>query len=116
LDTEGEEFPIVGRRIALGFEDYLDQFATRQDAEPWIEFAKDDPLNWRFILLELVDDPTTTILFNLHGVDVPLALSRAATGRPTPTDWELFQIHEHPSWWPRIEWWDEDVRVSNPFD
>jgi hypothetical protein len=116
MDNEVGESAPVGRKIALGLSDYIFQFAARWNAEIWVEFASEDLLQWKYYLLELADDPGTTIYFNLHGIDVQLGLMRAATGRATPTDWELFQIHEHESWWPRIAWWDHETPASNPFD
>jgi hypothetical protein len=105
-----------GRKIALGLSCSLDHFATQRDAETWEQFSLVDPDDWRFAFLELADDPETMTFFNLRGVNVQAGLIRAANGRGSPTDWELFQIHEHPSWWPRIEWWDQETRVSNPFE
>jgi hypothetical protein len=116
MDNEIDEGQNVGRRIALGLSERLRQFAMRRRAEPWWEFASEDPLHWKLYVLELVDDPTTTICFNLFGVDVWRGIARAPTPLQTPTDWELLQIYEHEVWWPRIEWWDEDERASNPFD
>jgi len=116
LDNEQEGGRIVGRKIALGLTDYLDRFAARHGAEVWRQFAAGDLLNWRFHLLEVADDPVATICFNLRGVDVWRGVARAVTPRHSPTDWELLQIREHQIWWPRIEWWDEDVRTSNPFE
>jgi hypothetical protein len=116
LDNQDEVVDPVGSRIALGLSDYLVPFASRCHAQTWMEFAKADPLSWKLIFLELVDNPSTIIFFNLHNVNVEAGLLRAATGRGSPTDWELFQIYEHDSWWPRIEWWNEESPVSNPFD
>ena len=116
MDNESGGIEGPGRRIALGLSDHLDRFAMRRDAQPWWHFAREDPLHWQLYVLELADDPGTTICFNLHGVNVWLGVARAVTPRQRPTDWELLQIREHEIWWPRIEWWDEDVRTSNPFE
>jgi hypothetical protein len=116
MDNESGAMKAPGRKIALGLSDYLDRFATRRGAEVWWQFAAARPSHWKYYLLEIVDDPSTTICFNLHGVNVWLGVTRAVTPRQTPTDWELLQIREHEIWWPRIEWWDEDDRTSNPFE
>ena len=114
MDDEGGQ--PAGRRIALGLAESIEEFASRHGAETWEEFAREDPLQWTLVLLELADDPATRIFFNLHNVDVSAGLTRAASGRGTPTDGELLQIHEHPSWWPRVEWWDNELRASNRFE
>jgi hypothetical protein len=116
VDNQGEVRVAGGRRIALGLADYLEAFASRVSAETWQEFAATDPLNWRFAFLEIADDPETIMFFNLHQIDVWLGLTRASTGRATPTDWELFQVQQHEIWWPRIEWWDNEARAPNPFE
>jgi hypothetical protein len=44
MDNESGEGAPVGRRIALGLSDYLDDFAARQDALTWKLFARKSPL------------------------------------------------------------------------
>ena len=116
MDDEGKGQGGVGRRIALRFSAYAEFFARLHQAETWEQFAVDDPLSWRFIFLEIVDDPATLVFFNLRLVDVAAGLTRVASGPGTTTDWELLQIYEHASWWPRVQWWDEGVQVSNPWN
>ncbi|WP_435010998.1 hypothetical protein P12x_002289 [Tundrisphaera lichenicola] len=116
MDNESSGINGPGRKIALGLTAYLRPFAARRGAETWWQFASGNLADWKYYLLEVVDDPGTTVYFNLHGVNVGKGLARAVTPRYSPTDWELLQIREHEIWWPRVEWWDEDIRTSNPFE
>ena len=84
-NDQGEDAP-VGRRLALGLSKFLVGFAERRNAQIWTEFARATPLRGRFTLQELADDPSTTIGFNLNRWTSEAGLTRAATGRATPTD------------------------------
>ena len=110
----GDAQPPKKRTIALGLDVSLDDFARRHSAESWKQFAKDDPLNWKSIFLDLMNDPNNEVLFNLDGVDVMGGLTRASTNRGGPTDWELLKIFENKEWWPRIKWIKNGVEVAIP--
>jgi hypothetical protein len=90
-------------RVALGLSDYLDDFATANSAETWKHFAKDDPTQWKIRFLEVMNDQSTEVLFNLKGVDVWAGVTRASAGRHGATDWELLQIRQSKVWWSRIK-------------
>ena len=76
----------AGMRIALGIEDYLDDFALRHSALTWKQLAKDHPQNWKSIFLGLTDDSVVVVLFNLDGVDVWRGVTRAAAKGKGLTD------------------------------
>jgi hypothetical protein len=106
---------VPGRRIALGIEDYLDDFARANSAESWKQFAIIDPMEWKPRFLEGMNDPRAEVLFNLKGVDVWGGVTRASRGAGGATDWELLQIMQNEDWWPRIKWMKDGVLVPNPF-
>jgi hypothetical protein len=101
--------------IALGIEDYLDDFAARHNAQTWKQWAAQDPLNWKKYFLEYVSDLNNKIKFNLDGVDVWGGVNRSAAGRGGATDWELLQIRNNPQWWDRIEFIRNGQLHPNPF-
>jgi hypothetical protein len=101
-------------RIALGFDRYLDNFARGLSAQSWREFACDEPGNWRTRFFEVMGDEGNAIFFNLDGVDVWKGITRAASGRGGPTDWELLQIQQNPQWWPRITWMKGNQPLPGP--
>jgi len=102
-------------RIALGLDYYLKPFARGLSAQMWREFSGDDPNEWQARFLEIMDTEGVTVFFNLDGIDVWKGLTRAASGRGGPTDWELLQIQQHPHWWSRITWMKGDRPVPRPF-
>jgi hypothetical protein len=104
------------RIIALGIEDYLGDFARRNFAETWEQFARSDPMNWKAHFFALMSDPGVEVLFNLKGVDVWAGVTRAAAGRGGATDWELLQIRVNVEWWPRISWSLDGASAPNPFE
>jgi hypothetical protein len=104
-----------GRRIALGLEDFLDDFARTHDAESWKEFARDDLVRWKSAFLDVMNDPQAEVFFNLRTVKVWAGITRASVGLGGATDWELLQIQQNEDWWPRIAWFDGDTSVANPF-
>jgi hypothetical protein len=104
------------RRVALGIEDHLDDFARANSAESWKQFAITDPMEWKSQFLEVMNDPQTEVLFNLKGVDVWGGIARASRGAGGATDWELLQIMQNEDWWPRIKWMKDGVQVPNPFE
>ncbi len=116
--------PVIGEisgprnpdKLALGLDRYLDRFAARHQARTWKELVRADPDEWRYEFLALMDEATTEVYFNLREVEVGTGLLRAASGNGSNTDWELLMIREHPGWWPRVRWMDEDRPVANPFD
>lgn len=103
------------RRVALGIEEYLDDFARTQGAETWKQFAKAEPQQWKALFLEVMKDANTEGLFNLAGVNVWEGVTRASRGMGGATDWELLQIYQNREWWPRITWLDGGIPVPNPF-
>jgi hypothetical protein len=110
----GKARPI--RRIALGLDHHLDEFARRHSAETWKEFARDHPLEWQAAFLEVMNDPNAEVVFNLRGIDIWAGVNRAAVGRGGPTDWELLQIQQNDAWWPRVAWFDDREPRPNPFE
>jgi hypothetical protein len=107
---------VPGRRIALGLEDHLDDFARANSAESWKQFAAIDPMEWKSQFLEVMNDPQAKVGFNLKGVDVWGGVTRASRGAGGATDWELLQIMRNADWWPRIRWMKDGVQVPNPFE
>ena len=103
------------RKIALGLDVFLDPFAFAYAAETWKQFSP-DPMHWQSDFLTVMNDPNTEILFNLKGVNVWEGVTRAAAGRGGPTDWELLQIQQDRSWWPRITWILDGAEQANPFE
>jgi hypothetical protein len=61
----------------------------------------------------MLSDPNQRVLFNLDGVDVWGGVTRAAAGKGGATDWELLQIKYGD--FPNLEFWQNGVRVGNPF-
>jgi hypothetical protein len=103
------------RKVALGLGDRLDDFAGANSAETWKQFAKADPMQWKSHFLDLMNNPTAEVLFNLDGVDVWAGVTRASRGPGGATDWELLQILRNKDWWSRIKWFKNGVQVPNPF-
>jgi hypothetical protein len=108
--------PGYSKRIALGVETHIDDFARMNGAQSWKQFAKSDPMAWKARFMELINDPNSEIFFNLKGVDVWAGVTRAATGKGGATDWELLQIMENKGCWSRIRWMMNGISVPNPFD
>ena len=108
----------AGRRIALGPGKSLNRVAATYAAETWETFAAADPSHWRRYFLEVMDEPSNAILFNLTQVDEWRQLAEAAR-RPGQTGdgvgWELLQIRGRSDWWPRITWYRDGRIVPNPF-
>ncbi len=101
-------------KLALGLSDYLDDFASKNNAHTYKNFA--DPYNWKQGVNDALFNPNMKIIVNLDGVDNPLlAAQRAATNRGGATDWELLQIKLTPSAWDRITWYLNGEIVPNPF-
>jgi hypothetical protein len=103
------------RKIALGIDDYLDDFACSNSAMSWRQFARADPMQWKSYFLDVMNDPMAEILFNLKGVDVWGGVTRASRGAGGATDWELLQIMQNEEWWSRIKWIKDGVEIPNPF-
>lgn len=56
------------------------------------------------------------ILFNLDGIDNPMAsVQRAASGNCRATEWELFQIFQDKNIWSKVTWFQNGEIVPNPF-
>ena len=107
--------PSPDRKIALGIDTYLDEFAAANSAISWKVFARRDPLHWKDAFFERMSHPDSQILFNLKGVDVWKGVTRAANRKGGATDWELLQISQNELWWGRIEWIMDGQRMPNPF-
>lgn len=102
-------------RLALGVNEYLDDFANTTNAHTWKEFP--DPNNWQQGVLDAIYNPDMEIVFNLDGIDNPWsAVTRAANGTGRATEWELLQIKLTPESWGRITWYKNGEIVSNPFE
>ncbi len=102
-------------RLALGLSDYLDDFASKNNAHTWKDFS--DPTNWKEGVLDALYNPEMEIIVNLDGIDNPmLAVQRAASNTGGATDWELLQIKMTPESWNRITWYKNGEIVQNPFD
>lgn len=114
-DPENEEQPPPkGKPFAMGLDAAgLDEFAEAHGATTWKDFP--DPMDWKPGVLEKLADPNTQVHFNLDGVDVWPGVSRAASGRGGPTDWELLQIRQMPESWDSIQFWKGGQPAANPF-
>nr|WP_305000480.1 RHS repeat-associated core domain-containing protein [Apibacter sp. HY039] len=118
-NTQVDPFGLLN--IALGIEDFLDDFAKNIDGQTWKQWAKDDVFNWKSKFLDLASTKGNTVHFNLDGVDISEGLSRHARGIGGATDWELFQLKmdaEAPIW--DVKYWKTDENgvlkeVKNPF-
>lgn len=60
----------------------------------------DDP-NWRYTFLEALGDPSVRFTISLDGLDgvnpteqLRTAVHRGASGNPSPTNWEIAQLHQ----------------------
>ena len=96
--------------LALGLKDSgLEAFAKARGAT----LATGE--NWQATVLQKLADPKTPVHFNLDGVEVWKGVTRAASGRGGPTDWELLQIKQNPQWWDTIKFWENGKQVPNPF-
>lgn len=71
--------------------------------------------NWQTTVLDALNDPNTTVHFNLDQVDVWQGVQRAASGQGGPTDWELLQIQQNPQSWDTLQFWKGGQPVANPF-
>ena len=102
-------------KLALGLSDYLDEFATTNNAHTWKDFS--DPTNWKEGVNNALFNSDMQIVVNLDGIDNPmLAAQRAASNTGGATDWELLQIKLTPSAWNRITWYKNGKIVPNPFE
>jgi RHS repeat-associated protein len=100
--------------FAMGLTDEgLEVFASARGATTWKQLP--DPANWRSGVLEKLADPKTQVHFNLDGVDVWPGVSRAASGRGGPTDWELLTIKQNPQFWDTLQFWEGGQPAANPF-
>jgi hypothetical protein len=96
--------------LALGLKDAgLDAFAEARGATT----ATGE--DWQATVLEKLNDPNTTVHFNLDGVDVWPGVQRAASGQGGPTDWELLQIRQNPQSWDTLQFWKSGQPAPNPF-
>ena len=91
----------------------LDAFAIARGATTWKQLP--DQANWRSGVLQKLADPQTQVHFNLDGVNVWPGLSRAASGRAGPTDWELLTIQQNPQFWGTLQFWKGGQPAANPF-
>ena len=105
----------TNNKLALGLGDYLDDFASNNNAHTWKDFP--DPTNWKEGVNNALLNPDVEIIVNLDGIDNPmLAAQRAAGNMGGATDWELLQIKMTPSAWERITWYQNGEVVPNPFE
>jgi hypothetical protein len=102
------------RPFALGIDDFLDDFARTHSADTWKRF--DDVIDWQSQVIDKLADPSQRVLFNLDGVDVWGGVSRAASGKGGATDWELLQIYQNKNFWDTLEFWQDGLRTTNPFE
>ena len=103
------------KKLALGVNEYLDDFADMTNAHTWKNFQ--DTSNWQQGVLDAINDQEMQIVFNLDGIDNPWsAVNRAANGTGGATDWELLQIKLTPESWNRVTWYKNGEIVSNPFE
>ena len=104
------------RRIALGIDEHLQNFAEMNSAETWKQIVGSDPEEWENFFVEVMNEGKAAILFNLDGVQIWAGVSRAASGRGGMTDKELLLIYQNRHWWGQIEWFRQGVLATNPFD
>jgi hypothetical protein len=111
----GEERLLYGaaetaQPLALGLKDAgLEQFAQARGAT----LATGE--NWQTTVTNALNDPNTTVHFNLDQVDVWQGVQRAASGQGGPTDWELLQIRQNPQSWDTLQFWEGGQSAPNPF-
>ena len=96
-------------RVALGIRGHLRQFATRMNVQHWEQWARSDPDNWRSAFMEVMNETTNDIFFNLDDVEIWPGILRGSSGHGSSTDWELFQIYQNEGWWNRIT----DPNITN---
>ncbi|NOU27758.1 MAG: hypothetical protein HOO96_07640 [Polyangiaceae bacterium] len=114
VETVAERASAGARPFAMGITDEgLDAFAEARGATTWKQLP--DTTNWRSGVLDKLADSNTQVHFNLDGVDVWKGVSRAASGRGGPTDWELLTIRQNPQFWDTLQFWKGGLPAPNPF-
>ncbi len=103
-------------KIALSYDEYLEEFAESIGGSTWKEWAADDPDAWRLKLIEIASDPANEIHFNLTGIDSPMsAVMRGASGVGRATERELAQVYQNSGWLERTTFWRGGEIVPSPF-
>jgi RHS repeat-associated protein len=118
------------RHLALGLKNtlygkpLLDPFAKEVNAYHFFNMPR-DWLNGsnQETILHLLKDPKTKVSFNMTGIDNPYeAFLRVDKNRGNIgsgagfTDWELYQISNHPETWSRITFYNDGKVIGNPFE
>jgi hypothetical protein len=101
--------------FVMGIKDNLDDFAQVHGGTTWKSLPESQLPGdaWKSGVTRMLSDPNQRVLFNLDGVDVWGGVTRAAAGKGGATDWELLQIKYGD--FPNLEFWQNGVRVGNPF-
>ena len=106
--------PSKANKLALGVRENLYEFAESNNAYTFEDFV--DTADWKNGVLQALYDPEMEILFNLDGIDNPMAsVQRAASGNCRATEWELFQIFQDKNIWSKVTWFQNGEIVPNPF-
>ena len=111
--------------LVLGFGKEVQNQIDREGGVRWGKGWGDGLENYDFpeLFLETLADPNTKATFVFRpGMDLNAALDgglRAETQglfAGNYTNWELYQIQQHPEWWDRITWVDPQGKpIDNPF-
>lgn len=104
-----------GTNIALGVSEHLDGFARNVNGSTWKTWGTK---NFQSQFLEVINDTSAKIHFNLDGVASPMgAVSEGARGFGISrmTSWELFQIYSNPGALSRTVFYQGGKVVASPF-
>jgi|GEM_PF-2467919 len=104
-----------GGNIALGVNEYLDDFASSVNGSTWKMWGAQD---FQSQFLKTINNPANKIHFNLDGVSSPWgAVSEGAKGFGVSraTSWELYQLYSNPTALERTIFYRGGQIVPNPF-
>lgn len=118
----------VRQTLALGVRETLDDFAILHGANTYKDWGlRGSGRTFEDVFMQEAGSPNTDIVFNLNSkygkplnlkildydyIDDLVATRGVKIGY---TNWELYQIMNHPEWWPRIQWYYGSKPTSNPF-
>jgi hypothetical protein len=115
---EEEAAGIGAEKVALGVNEFLEQFAAKGGWKTWRQWGGS---NWKS-KFQGVMESAKEIHFNLIEpkgsiINARTSIQRVASGgKYGATDWELFQIWKNPQWWSKITFYGKNGEVlPNPF-